>query len=299
MAAMSPIAKKRAQVLDHNMAYVEVGEGDPIVLLHGNPTSSYLWRGIIPHLTGLGRCIAPDLIGMGDSDKLEGRGPDRYRFVEHRRYLDAFLEQVGVNDKVTFVMHDWGSALGFDWANRNRHAVKGLAYMEAIVQPLTWTQWPEAALRVFQGFRSTNGESMILTSNLFVERVLPGSIMRELTDEEMAEYRRPFLEPGESRRPTLTWPREIPIEGEPEDVTEIVGNYAVWLRQSPIPKLFINAEPGAILVGEQREFCRTWPNQTEVTVPGIHFIQEDAPDEIGQAIADWLRALQAGSGNPR
>ena len=299
MAAMSPIAKKRAQVLDHNMAYVETGEGDPIVLLHGNPTSSYLWRGIIPHLTGLGRCIAPDLIGMGDSDKLEGSGPDRYRFVEHRQYLDAFLEQVGVNDKVTFVVHDWGSALGFDWANRNRHAVKGLAYMEAIVQPLTWTQWPEAALRVFQGFRSTNGESMILTSNLFVERVLPGSIMRELTDEEMAEYRRPFLEPGESRRPTLTWPREIPIEGEPEDVTEIVGNYAVWLRQSPIPKLFINAEPGAILVGEQREFCRTWPNQTEVTVPGIHFIQEDAPDEIGQAIADWLRALQAGSGNPR
>ena len=291
MAAMSPIAKKRAQVLDHNMAYVETGEGDPIVLLHGNPTSSYLWRGIIPHLTGLGRCIAPDLIGMGDSDKLEASGPDRYRFVEHRRYLDAFLEQVGVNDKVTFVVHDWGSALGFDWANRNRHAVKGLAYMEAIVQPLTWTQWPEAALRVFQGFRSTNGESMILTSNLFVERVLPGSIMRELTDEEMAEYRRPFLEPGESRRPTLTWPREIPIEGQPEDVTEIVGNYAVWLRQSPIPKLFVNADPGAILIGEQREFCRTWPNQTEVTVPGIHFIQEDAPDEIGQAIADWLRAL--------
>ena len=211
--------------------------------------------------------------------------------MEHRRYLDAFLEAVDVHDSVTFVMHDWGSALGFDWANRNRHAVKGLAYMEAIVQPLTWTQWPEAALRVFQGFRSTNGESMILTSNLFVERVLPGSIMREITDEEMAEYRRPFLEPGESRRPTLTWPREIPIEGEPEDVTEIVGNYAVWLRQSPAPKLFINAEPGAILVGEQREFCRTWPNQTEVTVPGIHFIQEDAPDEIGHAIADWLRAL--------
>jgi haloalkane dehalogenase len=291
MAAMSPIAKKRAQVLDHNMAYVEAGEGDPIVLLHGNPTSSYLWRGIIPHLTGLGRCIAPDLIGMGDSDKLEDSGPRRYRFVEHRRYLDTFLEAVGVNDKVTFVVHDWGSALGFDWANRNRHAVKGLAYMEAIVQPLTWTQWPEAALQIFQGFRSINGESMILTHNLFIERVLPGSIKRKLTDEEMAEYRRPFLEPGEGRRPTLTWPREIPIEGKPEDVTTIVGNYAVWLRQSAIPKLFVNANPGAILVGEQREFCRTWPNQTEVTVPGIHFVQEDAPDEIGQAIADWLRTL--------
>ena len=291
MAATSPIAKKYAQVLDHDMAYVEAGTGDPIVLLHGNPTSSYLWRGILPHLTGLGRCIAPDLIGMGDSDKLADSGPHRYRFVEHRRYLDAFLEAVGIHDNVTFVVHDWGSALGFDWANRNRHAVKGLAYMEAIVQPLTWTQWPEAALRVFQGFRSTSGESMILTSNLFVERVLPGSIKRQLTDDEMAEYRRPFLEPGESRRPTLTWPREIPIEGEPEDVTEIVGSYAVWLRQSPIPKLFVNADPGAILVGEQREFCRSWPNQTEVTVPGIHFIQEDAPDEIGQAIADWLGNL--------
>lgn len=290
---MSPIAKKRVQVLNHSMAYVEAGEGDPIVLLHGNPTSSYLWRGIVPHLTGLGRCIAPDLIGMGDSDKLENSGPHRYRFVEHRQYLDAFLEAVGVNDKVTFVVHDWGSALGFDWANRRRYAVKGLAYMEAIVQPLTWTQWPEAARRVFQGFRSRNGESMVLDHNLFVERVLPGSIKRELTDEEMSEYRRPFLAPGEDRRPTLTWPREIPLEGEPEDVTEIVGNYAVWLYQSAVPKLFVNADPGAILIGEQREFCRAWPNQTEVTVPGIHFIQEDAPDEIGQAIAAWLRKISA------
>ena len=291
MAATSPIEKKYAQVLNRSMAYVEAGNGDPIVLLHGNPTSSYLWRGIIPHLTGLGRCIAPDLIGMGDSDKLEDSGPLRYRFVEHRQYLDAFLETVGVDSSVTFVVHDWGSALGFDWANRNRHAVKGLAYMEAIVRPLTWQQWPEAALKVFQGFRSDNGESMVLAHNVFVERVLPGSIKRKLSDDEMAEYRRPFLEPGESRRPTLTWPREIPIEGEPEDVTKIVRDYAAWLGQSPIPKLFVNADPGAILVGEQREFCRTWPNQTEVTVSGVHFIQEDSPDEIGQAIASWLRNM--------
>ena len=291
MAATSPIDKKFARVLDRSMAYVEAGEGDPIVLLHGNPTSSYLWRGIIPHLTGLGRCIAPDLIGMGDSDKLEGSGPQRYRFVEHRRYVDALLDALDVGANVTFVVHDWGSALGFDWANRNRNAVKGLAYMEAIVQPLTWQQWPEAALKVFQGFRSENGESMVLANNVFVERVLPGSIKRKLSEEEMAEYRRPFLEAGESRRPTLTWPREIPIEGEPEDVTEIVGSYADWLRQSPVPKLFVNANPGAILVGEQREFCRSWPNQTEVTVPGIHFVQEDAPDEIGGAIADWMRAI--------
>ena len=291
MDASSPIEKKYVRVLNRSMAYVEAGNGDPIVLLHGNPTSSYLWRGIIPHLSGLGRCIAPDLIGMGDSDKLEDSGPQRYRFVEHRQYLDAFLETVGVNSNVAFVVHDWGSALGFDWGNRNRQAVRGVAYMEAIVQPLTWQQWPEAALRVFQGFRSDNGESMVLAHNVFVERVLPGSIKRTLSDEEMSEYRRPFLEPGESRRPTLTWPREIPIEGEPEDVTEIVGNYAGWLRESSLPKLFINADPGAILVGEQREFCRTWPNQTEVTVSGIHFIQEDAPDEIGQAIAGWLRDM--------
>ena len=288
MAATAPAEKKFARVLNRNMAYVEAGEGDPIVLLHGNPTSSYLWRGITPHLTGLGRCIAPDLIGMGDSDKLDDSGPQSYRFVEHRQYLDAFLETVGVNSNVRFVVHDWGSALGFDWANRNRHAVKGLAYMEAIVQPLTWLQWPEAALKVFQGFRSDNGESMVLAHNVFVERVLPGSIKRKLTDEEMTEYRRPFLEAGESRRPTLTWPREIPIEGEPQDVTEIVRDYASWLREAAVAKLFVNADPGAILVGEQREFCRTWPNQTEVTVSGIHFIQEDAPDEIGQAIANWL-----------
>ena len=288
---MSWTEKKRCEVLGRTMAYFETGEGDPIVFLHGNPTSSYLWRGIIPHLTSLGRCIAPDLIGMGDSDKLEGSGPGRYRFVEHRRFLDALLEALGVDERVTLVMHDWGSALGFDWANRHRDAVEGLAYMEAIVQPLSWAQWPDAAERVFQGFRSENGESMVLENNVFVERVLPGSIKRKLSEEEMAEYRRPFAKPGECRRPTLTWPREIPIEGEPADVTEIVGSYAAWLRESPVPKLFINAEPGAILIGEQREFCRTWTNQTEVTVPGIHFIQEDSPDEIGRAIAEWLGKL--------
>lgn len=283
--------KKHTEVLGSKMAYVETGEGEPIVFLHGNPTSSYLWRGVIPHLVSLGRCIAPDLIGMGDSDKLEGSGAGSYRFIEHRRYLDALLEALGVDEGVTLVLHDWGSALGFDWANRHRDAVKGLAYMEAIVQPLTWAQWPEASRRVFQGFRSESGESMILEKNVFVERVLPGSIRRELSEEEMAEYRRPFLEPGEGRRPTLTWPREIPIEGEPADVTEIVGSYADWLSESPVPKLFVNAEPGAILVGEQREFCRTWPNQIEVTVPEIHFIQEDSPDEIGRAISEWLRTL--------
>ena len=283
--------KKNVEVLGSKMAYVETGSGDPVVLLHGNPTSSYLWRNVIPHLEERWRCIAPDLIGMGDSDKLEPSGPDRYTFVEHRRYLDALLEALGVTENVTLVVHDWGSALGFDWANRHRDAMTGIAYMEAIVMPLTWEQWPEAARGVFQGFRSPAGEAMVLESNVFVERVLPGSVLRGLDDKEMEVYRRPFREPGESRRPTLTWPRQIPIEGEPAEVVEIVESYGAWLASSDLPKLFVNAEPGAILTGEQREFCRSWPNQKEVTVKGIHFIQEDSPDEIGQAVAKWRAAL--------
>ena len=283
--------KKNVEVLGSKMAYVETGSGDPIVLLHGNPTSSYLWRNVIPHLEERWRCIAPDLIGMGDSDKLEPSGPDRYTFVEHRRYLDALLEALGVVENVTLVVHDWGSALGFDWANRHRGAMTGIAYMEAILMPLTWEQWPEAARGVFQAFRSPAGEAMVLENNVFVERVLPGSVLRKLDEKEMEVYRRPFREPGESRRPTLTWPRQIPIEGEPADVVEIVESYGAWLASSDLPKLFVNAEPGAILTGEQREFCRSWPNQQEVTVKGIHFIQEDSPDEIGQAVARWRAAL--------
>jgi len=283
--------KKRAEILGAQMAYIEEGSGDPIVFLHGNPTSSYLWRNVMPHLEGQGRLVAPDLIGMGDSDKLPDSGPDRYTFVEHRRYLDALLETLGVNENVTFVIHDWGSALGFDWANRHRDAVKGIAYMEAIVRPLDWDEWPDAARGVFQGFRSEAGEAMVLEDNVFVERVLPGSILRKLSDEELAEYGRPFTEPGEARRPTLTWPRQIPIEGEPADVVEIVNHYAEWLAASDVPKLFVNAEPGAILTGEIREFCRSWPNQQEVSVKGIHFVQEDSPHEIGEAVASWRARL--------
>ena len=280
--------KRRVDVDGVALAYVEEGTGDPVVFLHGNPTSSYLWRGVIPHVAPLGRCIAPDLLGMGDSDRLPDSGPGRYRFVDHRRYLDGLLEALEVRHNVTFVVHDWGSALGFDWANRHRDAVTGLAYMEAIVRPVTWAEWPDAARGIFQGFRSEAGESMVLDRNIFVEAVLPRSVLRTLTDDEMAEYRRPFLEPGEGRRPTLTWPREIPIDGEPADVTEIVTSYGEWLSTSPVPKLFVNAEPGAILTGALREVCRAWPNQTEVTVRGSHFVQEDSPGEIGRAIADWL-----------
>lgn len=271
------------------MAYIEVGTGDPIVFLHGNPTSSYLWRNIMPYLEGRGRLIAPDLIGMGDSEKLDHSGPDSYTYVEHRKYLFALLEELDVTENVTLVIHDWGSGLGFHWAHQNPDAVKGIAFMEAIVAPVpSWDAFPEGAREIFQGFRSPAGEEMVLENNIFVEGVLPSSIIRELSEAEMAEYRRPFLEPGEDRRPTLTWPRQIPIEGEPAEVAEIVTAYGAWLSQTETPKLFVNAEPGALISGPVVDFVRTWPNLTEVSVAGIHFIQEDSPDEIGQAIADWL-----------
>ena len=282
--------KKTAIVRGKRMAYVEVGEGDPIVFLHGNPTSSYLWRNVIPHLSTHGRCIAPDLIGMGDSEKLDGSGPGRYRFVEHREYLDGLLAALGVRDRVVLVVHDWGSALGFDWANRHRSVVRGIAYMEAIVKPLTWDEWPPPVKPVFQALRSPAGEKMILEQNVFVEQILPGAVLRPLTDAEMAVYRRPFAAAGEGRRPTLSWPREIPVDGQPADVVEIVRAYGEWLATAAVPKLFVDAEPGAILRGAAREFCRSWPNQTEARVKGVHFVQEDSPDEIGRAIAEWLPA---------
>ena len=284
-------AKKEVIVKGKTMSYVEMGEGDPIIFQHGNPTSSYLWRNVMPHLQDQGRCIAIDLIGMGDSDKLENPDASSYTFVQNREYLDGALEALGIESDVTLVIHDWGSALGFDWANRHRDAVKGIAYMEGIVRPVSWDEWPEAARGVFQGFRSSAGEEMVLDKNTFVERVLPGSILRDLSEEEMAVYRRPFQNSGEDRRPTLTWPRQIPIDGTPADVVEIVQAYADWLTEADLPKLFVNAEPGAILIGAQREFCRSWPNQTEVTVSGNHFLQEDSPHEIGKAIAAWQKTI--------
>jgi haloalkane dehalogenase len=278
-------------VLGSQMAYYEVGDGRPIVFLHGNPTSSILWRNVIPYVAHLGRCIAPDLIGMGDSGKLEPRRGAAYRFVEHRRYLDELLAQLEVNDAVTFVIHDWGSALGFDWANRHRDRVRGIAYAEAVVAPVaSWEDWPANARGIFQGMRSDKGESLIIERNSFVERILPGAILRELTPEEHDAYRRPFLKPDE-RWPTLQWPREIPIEGAPEDVTTIVADYAAWLATADLPTLFINADPGSILTGSSRDFCRTWPNQSEITVAGIHFVTEDSPHEIGQALARWIPSL--------
>jgi haloalkane dehalogenase len=286
-----PLSKKSIDILGSRIAYHQRGQGAPVLFLHGNPTSSYLWRNVIAELEGRGRLIAPDLIGMGDSGKLKDPGPDTYRFVTHRKYLDAFIDAViGEREKILFVIHDWGSALGFDWANRHRDRVRGIVYMEGIVRPIAgWQEWSEAATPIFQGFRSDKGESMILDRNMFVERVLPGSVLRKLSGTEMAEYRKPFAS-REDRWPTLTWPRQIPIAGEPADVVAIAADYAAWMSETDIPKLFVNAEPGAILIGAVREFCRTWKNQTEVTVKGSHFIQEDSGAAIGKAIAAWMTA---------
>lgn len=284
----TPLAKQTVDVHGRRMAYHERGAGAPVLFLHGNPTSSYLWRDVIPELEGRGRLIAPDLIGMGDSEKLPDPKPDSYRFTTHRDYVWDFIDAVVGDAPVVLVVHDWGSALGFDWANKHRDRVRGIAYMEAIVRPIAgWEEWSPAATPVFQGFRSDKGEQMILERNLFVERVLPGSVLRKLSDAEMAEYRRPFQR-REDRWPTLTWPREIPIAGEPADVVAIAQDYSQWMAANDLPKLFVNADPGAILIGATREFCRTWRNQTEVTVPGSHFIQEDSGPLIGQAIAQWM-----------
>jgi haloalkane dehalogenase len=288
ISAADAYERHRIAFLETEISYVDTGAGEPVVFLHGNPTSSYLWRNVIPHVEGLGRCLAPDLVGMGDS----GAAPDgSYRFVDHARYLDAWFEALGLTN-VTLVVHDWGSALGFYWAYRHPERVHGIAYMEAVVRPLTWEEWRDESRQIFQDLRSEAGEEMVLEKNLFIEGILPSAVLRDLTEEEMNVYRRPYLEPGESRRPTLTWPRELPINGEPEDVVSIVDDYSKWLAQSDVPKLFVNAEPGAILTGSQREFCRTWPNQEEVTVRGAHFVQEDSPHEIGEAVATFVRRTE-------
>jgi haloalkane dehalogenase len=289
ISTADPHPRRRVPVLDSEIAYVDVGQGDPIVFLHGNPTSSYLWRNVIPHVSGRGRCLAPDLIGMGASGKAPAGS---YRFVDHARYLDAWFDALVLDHDVTVVGHDWGSALGFHWAARFPERVKALAYMEAIVRPLTWAEWPENARGIFQGMRSAAGEAIVLDKNVFVERILPGAVLRGLGEDEMRVYRAPWSTPGEGRRPTLTWPREIPIEGEPPDVAAIVEHYGRWLATTTTPKLFVNAEPGSILVGAQREFCRTFPNQREVTVRGSHFVQEDSPDEIGEALARFLEDIR-------
>jgi haloalkane dehalogenase len=288
---MSARPKRCIEIFGHRMAYVDVGSGSPIVFLHGNPTSSFIWRNVLPHVERLGRCIAPDLIGMGDSDKLERSGPGSYRFLEHRAYLESLLENLEVGRDVTFVVHDWGSALGFDWARRHPGAVRGIAYMEAIVMPLTWDAWPKARRELFEQLRGREGETLALEQNVFIDQLLPTGMLRRLTAAEHEEYRRPYREPGEARRPTLAWPRELPIDGQPRDVVAIVKAYGAWLSTCHVPKLFVSVEPGGTLTGDRREYCRRWPNQREVVVAGRHFVQEDSPDAIGEALATWYREI--------
>jgi len=291
ISAEFPYEKRFLTVKGRQIAYVDIGSGDPIVMLHGNPTSSYLWRNVIPELEGSGRVIVPDLIGQGDSEKLPAEeGPERYSFEVAYEYLDGLLNQLDVNSNVLLVIHDWGSALGFHWAKNNADSIRGVAYMEGIVAPVTWEDWPESARGIFQGFRSEKGEDLILNRNMFVDAVLPSSVIRDLSEEEMGHYRAAFSTPDD-RQPTLNWPRQLPIQGEPKHIVRMVMEYGEFMAQSRIPKLFINADPGSILVGPQREFCRSWPNQTEVTVKGLHFIQEDSPAEIGQAVASWLNTI--------
>ena len=284
--------KKFMEILGKRMAYIDVGEGDAIVFQHGNPTSSYLWRNVMPHCEGLGRLVACDLIGMGDSDKLTPSGPDSYSFVEHRRYLHALWDALALGERVVLVLHDWGSALGFDWARQHSGRVQAIAYMESIVKPLDWEIAPGESAKIFRAIRSPAGEQLMLEQNMFVERMLPGSILRTMNGEELDAYRKPFRNPGEDRRPTLSWPRQIPIEGEPADVAAIVRDYSQWLTRTECPKLFINADPGMLLTGSSRDFCRKWRNQTEVTVKGLHFIQEDSPDEIGAALSQFVRRVR-------
>lgn len=290
ISAAFPYQKQRQDILGLEMAYVDEGQGDPIVFLHGNPTYSYAWRNIIPYVQGAGRVLAPDLIGMGDSQKLPVDGPIAYTFEENRRFLDALLEALQVRERVTLVAHDWGAALAFDWARRHPEAVKGIAFMEAVSERISWSEYPDAVRRRFQAMRGPEGEQMVLEQNSFIEFNLPATILRKLSEEEMAQYRRPFAEAGEKRRPMLAWARQLPIEGEPVEVSEIVAAFGEWLAHSPVPKLLIRANPGT-RQPHHYEVYRTWPALSEVVVRGHHTPQEDSPDEIGRALADWLQNL--------
>lgn len=285
--AHDSLPRRRVAVAGTEISYLDVGEGDPVVFLHGNPTWSYLWRNVVPHVVDRARALAPDLVGMGRS------GPARdgaYRFVDHARYLDAWFDAVVPKRPVVLVLHDWGSALGFHWAFRHPERVKAIAYTEAIVAPRRWQDFPAERRALFERLRSADGEQLVMHDNFFVETVLPRSVLRQLDDGVLEAYRDPFREPS-SRVPTLVWPRELPIDGQPPDVVEIVERYGRWLADSSVPKLLIKAEPGSLLVGRAYELCRIWPNQTEVTVDGIHYVQEDSPDAIGGALRDFLSSL--------
>ena len=283
--------KKYKDINNSKMAFIDEGSGDTFLFLHGNPTSSFLWRNIAPHVEDIGRIVIPDLIGMGDSDKLEGVDNPGYKYHGQYSYLTALMDELDLGDNIHLIIHDWGSAMGFQFARENQDRIKSITYMEAIVMPLTWDQWPDPATKIFGLFRSEAGEELVLEKNFFVERILLADSSTGYTEEEKSEYIRPFINPGEDRRPTLTWPRQIPLDGEPSEVVDEVRLNAEFHKESDIPKLFINADPGSILIGDQREFARSWKNQTEITVSGNHFIQEDSSEEIGAALRNFVESL--------
>ena len=284
---------KYCEVNGRRMAYIDEGEGEAIVFQHGQPTSSYVWRNVLPHLKGMGRLIACDLIGMGGSDKLDpSLGPQRYSLSSHRNYLFEIWDQLDLGNRVVLVLDDWGAVLGFDWARQNSQRVQGIVHMEAVAAPLGWSDLPEHAHPLFKALRSPEGERMVLEDNIFIERILPQAVLRELTADEMGSYRHPFRKAGEGRRPMLSWPRSLPIDGEPADVTEVVSQNQDWLAHSDVPKLFIDGEPGTLVRGRLREIIRQWPNQTEITVRGRKLLQEDSPDEIGAAIARFVMRVR-------
>lgn len=293
MFGTKPYARLKYHTVNgKRMAYLDEGEGDAIVFQHGQPTSSYVWRNVMPYLEGLGRLVACDLIGMGGSDKLSPSGPGSYSYAEHREYLFALWDSLDLRDRIVLVLDDWGAALGFDWANRHRSRVAGIVHMEAVALPLTWTDIPEQAHPLFRALRSPAGERLVLEDNFFIENRLPAAILRKISDEEFARYRKPFATPGEGRRPTLSWPRNLPLDGEPAEVVTAMESYREWVAGDAVPKLFVNGEPGAIVTGRVREAIRGWRNQAEMIVKGLKLLQEDSPNEIGTAIADFVRRVR-------
>jgi haloalkane dehalogenase len=294
MIGSKPYAQlKHREILGRRMAYIDEGQGDAIVFQHGQPASSYIWRNVMPHLEGMGRLVACDLIGMGESEKLSPSGPNRYQYTEHRNFLFGLWDALDIGDRVVLVLDDWGATLGFDWANTRRERVVGIVHMEAITVPMHWTDLPEQGRPFFRALRSPEGERLVLEENVFIEKILPIAVLRRLTDEEMTHYRRPFLNPGEDRRPTLSWPRTLPLDGEPPEIVKIMEEYSSWLSKSDVPKLFIDGDPGQVVQGRVREVIRSWNNQKEITVKGRKLLQEDSPDEIGKAAADFVKRVRS------
>lgn len=297
ISSAMPYFKKKIKALDCNLAYVDTGTDnvshpdETVIFFHGNITSSYMWRNIIPYIEPRARCIAIDNIGQGDSDKLAQSGPNAYRLAQHQDYLNAALGQLDVGDKVTLVMHDWGAQLGLTWGNANRDRLKAIAYFQGVMGDFKWDFWPEAVADLMRKFRGPEGEKLVLEDNFFVEKILPAMVKRSLPQEVWNEYRRPYRTPGEDRRPTLTWPREIPIEGDPADVLAVCERNNTWLKQSSLPKLLIHTNPPTVLMAHILDEVRTFPNQEEVTISGLHYVHEDHPHEIGEAIAEWLAGV--------